>query len=128
MTGRRPFALFACLTLAAIVAVFDPAVTWWFPSCPFYALTGWLCPLCGSLRAVHALLHGAPRAAWGFNPLTTAAVAAGGVALLLDALRPEQPARAGRLIGFCLSGRALAAASAFGVLRNLTGPIGRIFF
>src|SRR5258708_25879013 len=44
----------------ALLAVFDPASTWWLPSCPFHALTGWLCPLCGSLRAVHALLHGAP--------------------------------------------------------------------
>jgi hypothetical protein len=27
-----------------LLFVFDPAATWWFPSCPFNALTGWLCP------------------------------------------------------------------------------------
>lgn len=28
-----------------------------FPRCPFYMLTGWLCPGCGSQRAISALLH-----------------------------------------------------------------------
>ena len=29
-----------------------------YPTCPFLAITGWYCPGCGSLRAVHDLLHG----------------------------------------------------------------------
>ena len=28
-----------------------------FPPCPFKALTGWNCPLCGGLRMGHDLLH-----------------------------------------------------------------------
>ena len=28
-----------------------------FPRCPFYALTGYKCPGCGTLRAIHAALH-----------------------------------------------------------------------
>lgn len=29
-----------------------------FPKCPFYLLTGWYCPGCGSQRALSSLLHG----------------------------------------------------------------------
>lgn len=29
-----------------------------FPPCPFKALTGWNCPLCGGLRMTHDVLHG----------------------------------------------------------------------
>lgn len=29
-----------------------------FPRCPFRALTGWLCPGCGSQRAMYQILHG----------------------------------------------------------------------
>ena len=37
--------------------------------CPFRALTGWDCPLCGGTRMGGALLHGDIQAAFGFNPL-----------------------------------------------------------
>ena len=38
-------------------------------SCPFRAVTGWECPLCGGTRMGSALLHGEVGAAVGFNPL-----------------------------------------------------------
>src|SRR4051812_41714878 len=104
---------------AALLFAFDPAATWWFPSCPLNALTGWLCPLCGSLRAIHALVHGAPRAAWTFNPLTTAGTTAAVSALVLDALRPLGTARADRLRSWCFSMQGLAFALAFTLWRNL---------
>jgi hypothetical protein len=75
----RPFGMKTTLVLAAsaaLVAAFDPATTWWFPPCPFHALTGWLCPLCGSLRAIHAMLQGSPAAALTFNPLTVTGLGA----------------------------------------------------
>ena len=77
MTVRTTPAALAGVALAAAGAlfVFDPAVTSWFPSCPLNTLTGWLCPFCGSLRAVHALLHGHIEAALRLNPMTTAGVA-----------------------------------------------------
>src|SRR5439155_16338324 len=83
-----------CLTLgiATLVFAFDPATTWWFPSCPLHALTGWLCPLCGSLRALHALLLGAPVVAFFQNPLTTTGVIAGLVACAHDVVRPSRAA------------------------------------
>ena len=91
---------------AALVAAIDPAATWWFPSCPFHALTGWLCPLCGSLRAVHALLQGSPAAAVTFNPLTIAGLGAWLVA-------PQ------RATSFFFSARGISLLAAFGLLRNL---------
>jgi len=64
------------LTLAAfagaavMLRVFDPATSGIFPPCPVHYLTGWYCPGCGSLRAIHQLLHGNLRVAWAMNPLT----------------------------------------------------------
>ena len=123
-----PQSAFAGVTLGAatLLFAFDPAVTWWFPSCPLNALTGWLCPFCGSLRAVHALLHGDPLAASTLNPLTTAAAAAGLVALVRDTAQPARAAHIQRLFSFCISARGLALAAAFGVLRNLPGTPGWI--
>ncbi len=56
----------------AIVALdnCDPATSGMFPPCPLRYLTGWYCPGCGSLRAMHQLLHGNLYAAWALNPLT----------------------------------------------------------
>ena len=39
-----------------------------FPRCPFYALTGYKCPGCGTLRAIHALLHFRVAVAFKLNP------------------------------------------------------------
>ena len=91
---------------AALVVAFDPATTWWFPSCPFLALTGWLCPLCGSLRAVHALLQGSPAAALALNPLTVTGLGAWLVARQ-------------RTTSFFFSARGISVLVAFGLLRNL---------
>jgi hypothetical protein len=62
----------AAILLAAAIAVLrvaDPATSHLFPPCPFLWLTGWYCPGCGSLRAVHQLLLGNFRQAFAFNPL-----------------------------------------------------------
>ncbi len=113
----------ACLaiTAAALLSAFDPGTTWWFPSCPFHALTGWLCPFCGSLRALHALLQGAPRTALALNPLAIVGLVLGLVALAHDAVRPARATQLERLTGLCFSGRGLALVVAFGVFRNLPG-------
>ncbi len=54
----------------AMLYFFDPATSSVFPPCPVRYLTGWYCPGCGSLRAMHQLLLGNLRAAWALNPLT----------------------------------------------------------
>lgn len=57
------------LLLAAICVYFyfDPSDNRFFPRCPFLAATGYLCPGCGSQRAIHALLHGDIASAWHYN-------------------------------------------------------------
>lgn len=63
--------LLAAGLLAAFCFVyyrFDPSQSGFFPRCPFFALTGCLCPGCGSQRVVHALLHLDFAAAFSINP------------------------------------------------------------
>ena len=51
--------------------------------CPFLALTGWQCPLCGGTRMGAALLHGDLAGAYAFNPALLIALAVlGGLAVL----------------------------------------------
>jgi hypothetical protein len=119
----RPASACVALAAAALLSGFDPGSTWWFPSCPFHALTGWQCPFCGSLRALHALLQGAPGMALALNPLTIVGLMLGLVALVHDAVRPARATQLERLTGLCFSGRGLALVVAFGVLRNLPGPV-----
>ena len=59
-------------SLAATVYVgsVDPNQPGHYPTCPFLALTGWWCPGCGSLRAIHDLAHLDVAGALGHNPFT----------------------------------------------------------
>jgi len=71
------------LGLLAVLAVlyrFAPEQYAFYPKCAFHAMTGWQCPGCGGLRAMHALLHGHWREAWGFHPLLVLGL---GVGLML---------------------------------------------
>jgi hypothetical protein len=73
IAGNKATALgIAAMGAAATLMLdfFDPATSGVFPPCPLYYLTGWYCPGCGSLRAIHQLLHGNLSAAWALNPLT----------------------------------------------------------
>ncbi len=69
------------LVLAAVAAgafgilfCFDPAHYGFYPHCLFFQTTGLLCPGCGSLRALHQLLHGHWLAALRFNALLVLAL------------------------------------------------------
>jgi uncharacterized protein DUF2752 len=59
----------AVLALLAVVYKFPPAEYGFYPRCMFYAATHWLCPGCGSTRALHALLHFDLRSALHYNAL-----------------------------------------------------------
>jgi hypothetical protein len=66
----RPVAAVAVAAAAVgYVAAVSPDVPGHYPQCPFYALTGYYCPGCGSLRAIHALVHGHVGQAFGYNAL-----------------------------------------------------------
>ena len=54
----------------AVLYTFDPRNPGTYPICPFLGLTGYHCPGCGTLRALHQLLHGNIIAALGYNPFT----------------------------------------------------------
>ncbi|HKT89322.1 MAG TPA: DUF2752 domain-containing protein [Candidatus Sulfotelmatobacter sp.] len=99
---------------------FDPAGSGIFPPCPLHFLTGWYCPGCGSLRAMHQLLQGNVRAAWALNPLTMVLLPFIGYGLMSQAL----VALRGRgLPGIFLSANSIRVLCAvillFGILRNL---------
>jgi hypothetical protein len=59
---------------AGYVALVNPGTPGHYPVCPFRALTGYYCPGCGSLRGIHALLHGHLGEAFGYNVLSMSAL------------------------------------------------------
>lgn len=61
------FAVF--VTAFSAVFIFNPAKSKIFPPCLFKTITGFYCPGCGSLRAVHQLMHGHFIEAFRLNPL-----------------------------------------------------------
>lgn len=50
--------ILAAAGAAAILFFFNPTQYGFYPVCYFHAATGLNCPGCGSLRAIHQLLHG----------------------------------------------------------------------
>lgn len=55
-----------------VLALRDPHGSGSYGACPVRLLTGWDCPTCGGLRAVHHLAHGDVVAAAGDNLLLVA--------------------------------------------------------
>ena len=78
--------------VVVFVFTFDPSTSGVFPSCPLRALTGLHCPGCGTLRAVHALLHGNILEVLRFNCLLGVGVFAGAWTLFVRLL-PSHLAR-----------------------------------
>jgi hypothetical protein len=72
-TQRRPAVWIVVSTVLiaalAVLYFFNPAQFGFYPICFFYKATGLLCPGCGTLRAMHQLLHGHIEAAFHFNAL-----------------------------------------------------------
>lgn len=64
----------AVIALAGIV---DPNEPGHYPTCPFLATTGFYCPGCGTLRAVHALVRGDLSTALARNPAAVLALVVG---------------------------------------------------
>ena len=82
-----PGATLVALALLAALFFFDPAHSSVFPSCPFHLVTGLHCPGCGSLRAVHQLLHGNLPAAFSLNALMMICLPPVGYACLCGLVR-----------------------------------------
>jgi hypothetical protein len=60
--------LLAIGTVGSILYFFDPSSYGFYPTCLFHRTTGLLCPGCGSLRALHQMLHGHIWTAFRYNP------------------------------------------------------------
>lgn len=58
------------IAASAFLFAFNPAVSRFYLPCPFNFLMGFYCPGCGTLRALHQLLHGNVFAAIKLNALT----------------------------------------------------------
>ena len=110
----------AGVAAAAVLYCFRPGVVNIYPPCPFHTLTGLHCPGCGTLRALHALLHGKVVTALRLNPLTVLAIPFLAYAFAVQAFaaaagRPPPVIRRWRWLIWALLGIVLA----FWVLRNL---------
>jgi hypothetical protein len=67
--------------IIVLYGIFDPD-HFLFPKCPFHSLTGWLCPGCGSQRALHQILHAQFRASFKLNPLFLPGMAYAGLGII----------------------------------------------
>jgi hypothetical protein len=60
--------LLTLLGLGSLFFYFNPGEASFFVPCPLRYVTGLECPGCGSQRAIHQLLHGNLKTAFGLNP------------------------------------------------------------
>jgi len=67
-------ALLPIAVVCLVLFCFDPRRYHFYPICFFHQTTGLLCAGCGSLRAMHQLLHGHLATAFRFNPLLIASL------------------------------------------------------
>lgn len=76
LSPKVKYAAIALLTIVGVVLlyIFDPRVQGIYPVCPFFGLTGYHCAGCGTLRALHSLLHADIPAALGYNAFAIAAL------------------------------------------------------
>jgi hypothetical protein len=113
-----PYRLAAAAALAgAIDVVGDPSRTH-VPLCPLHALTGLWCPLCGGLRAVHALSRGNVQSALHDNAMLVLALPVI-VALWAQWAARTRTGSAGRRWPRGATLAVITALAAFTVMRNL---------
>ena len=121
----KKFAWVGTLMIGAVVALIlffcDPARVAIYPVCVFHQVTGLDCPACGSLRAMHQLLHGNIIGALHFNAFTVLSLplfAALGLYFITRSSTNEAAMKI-RSLWIWLY---LAAFLAFGILRDLPVP------
>lgn len=115
--------LIAGAVLSAVALWAIDFTRWHIPICSFHRITGYLCPTCGGLRAMHALLHGRLAEAWSHNGLVVLLTPWAGYGLLLVTLTMLFGDRAwpGRwLYHPAIFVLIATAAIVFGIVRNLS--------
>jgi len=102
----------------AALFLFDPADHAFYPVCLFKRMTGYDCPGCGGLRAVHGLLHGDVWRAFQLNAVAVVALpllVAWSVLRWVRSRRGQPAALPVRFLAWMLVGLIVV----FGVIRNL---------
>jgi hypothetical protein len=109
----------------AVLGVVSPEQPGHYPTCPFLAMTGYWCPGCGSLRAIHALAVGDPVTAVDRNPLLLALLPLLALAWLGWGLRVLGKPLGNRIhptrVPVAAVWAAFAVVMAFWVARNIPG-------
>jgi len=115
--------LIALLLLVLLILYYwlDPADYDFFPKCPFYVITGYKCPGCGSQRAIHQLLNFHFAEAFKANPLLVIAIPyiLLGFAFDYTSLRDKYPAVKKRLFGVPAILLVILIVIAYWIIRNI---------
>ena len=119
-TATIALSAFTIVVSGVVLFCFNPSQYRFYPVCLFHSFTGLLCPGCGSLRALHQLVHGHVIAALRFNVLLISALPFAAFFAGRFALRKlnHQPPTASMIRPAWLWW-AFAVIIMFGVLRNL---------
>ena len=109
-----------CLLLLGVglvlLLLYSPEISGGVLLCPVKRYLGLQCPGCGTLRAMHALLHGDLRAALNYNPLSVALLPVVLLYLSFGALLGREPYHKLQV----WAGRALIVVIiSFTIIRNL---------
>jgi hypothetical protein len=111
--------LFTIIASGVVLYCFNPSQYGFYPVCLFHSSTGLLCPGCGSLRALHQLLHGHLVEALHFNILLISALPLAAFLSARFALRTSSHQAASSAIRPAWLWWAFAVIIIFGILRNL---------
>lgn len=109
----------ALLLGLAVLFAFNPERHAFYPRCLFHSLTGWDCPGCGGLRALHHLLRGDVVTAFHFNPLVVLGLPLVGVLAGFHAWAKRRGWTPGTRVIEALLWLLLVALLVFGLVRNL---------
>ena len=97
----------------------DPADSGLFPPCLFREITGYQCPGCGALRALHQMFNGHILAAASYNPLVLAALPFFFWILLSGAISSERAMHLANIFNSRKTiGLAILSLVIFGIIRN----------
>lgn len=110
--------------MVIVIFLFDPSRYGFYPHCIFHQVTGYLCPGCGGLRAMHQLLHGNLANAWHFNALLVASLPLLGLWGVVILWRRHFHRRAPGQFRLAWLWSGLAVILLFGILRNVSFVLG----
>ena len=120
--NKALLALLGCMLVGGVVLYLYSPESLRIPRCPFLQLTGWQCPGCGSLRGIHALLHGNIVRVLQLNVMLIPALLYLALLVMLELTRPHS-VRAERLYrrfsGCTASWIIFAIIIVWGIGRNL---------